>query len=251
MKKTLLFAMALAAVCIMPSCGKDPKPSDEPTINQITFGNYESMNVVTYDSIIDNKCIYLDIDNDGVKDFSIDNHYDSLADNCPQVIVFLCLQPSKFSFQGKIAEKVVYLHCEYNYVDDFDKVKAFANCTYSNCGKIADNDEEEHQNELLVYPHEANELLGLDDEFSGSQFFLFRNDYSFQDSNWYEDGDTIYIYTMSYIYHCDNFPIDTPFYIGFLSNEKRNQLGWFKLILHSVNEGKNANLELIEVAIQE
>lgn len=28
MKKTLLFAMALAAICIMPSCGKDPKPGE-------------------------------------------------------------------------------------------------------------------------------------------------------------------------------------------------------------------------------
>lgn len=54
MKKTFLFAMALAVICIMPSCEEEPKPGDEPTINQITFGNYENMNVVTYDSIIDN-----------------------------------------------------------------------------------------------------------------------------------------------------------------------------------------------------
>ena len=252
MKKTLLFTLALAVVCIMPSCVKDPKPSDEPTINQIAFGNYESMNVVTYDSIIDNGSIYLDIDNDGVKDFSLDNPYfDSFTDNYPQEIRFTCLQPYKYSFQGRIEEKVVYLHCEYNYVDSLDKVLAFGDCTYSHCGKITDNDEEEHYNELHVYPHEANELLGLDDEFSDSQFILFRNDYSFQDPDWYEDGDTVYIYTTTYINHCDNFPIDTPFYIGFRSSGQKELLGWFKLMLHSVNEGENVRLELIEIAIQE
>ena len=51
MKKIVLFAMALAVVCFMPSCGKDPKPGEEPTTNQITFGDYEGMDVVTYDNI--------------------------------------------------------------------------------------------------------------------------------------------------------------------------------------------------------
>jgi hypothetical protein len=66
MKKTLLFAMALAAVCIMPSCEKEPAKT-------IAYGNAKGMNLIPYDSIIDNSCIYLDIDNDGVKDFSLDN----------------------------------------------------------------------------------------------------------------------------------------------------------------------------------
>ena len=51
MKKALVLAFAWAAVCFMPSCGKDPKPGEEPTTNQITFGNYEGMDVVTYDNI--------------------------------------------------------------------------------------------------------------------------------------------------------------------------------------------------------
>lgn len=245
MKRLVLFAMALAAVCIMPSCVKEPAKT-------ITYGNDKGMNIIPYDSIIDNGSVYLDIDNDGVKDFSLDNPYfDSFTDNYPQEIRFTCLQPFKYLFQGRIAEKAVYLHCEYNYVDSLDKVLAFANCTYSRCGKITDNDEEESHIELQVEPHENNELLSLDDEFSGSQFTLFRNDCSFQDPNWYEDGDTVYIYTMNYINHCGNFPIDTPFYIGFQSSEQKKLLGWFKLMLYSVNEGENVRLELIEIAIQE
>lgn len=245
MKRSVLFAMALAAVFVMPSCGKEPEKT-------ITYGNAKGMNIIPYDSIIDNGSVYLDIDNDGVMDFCIDNPYfDGLTDNYPQDIRITSRQPEKYSFQGRIEEKVVYLHCEYNYVDSLDKVLAFGDCTYSHCGKIADNNEEIHNNELNVCPHEANELLRLDDEFSGPQIILFRNDYSFQDSNWYEDGDTIYIYTTTHIYHCDNFPIDTPFYIGFRSNGQKELLGWFKLILHSVNEGEKVSLELIEIAIQE
>ena len=244
MKKSLVLALALAAVCIIQSCGK------EEQAKTITFGDSKGMNVVSYDSIIGNRCIYLDIDNDGVKDFSLDNSYDSLTDSAPQTVCVISLNP-KFEFQGEITEKTVYLHCDYNYIEELDKVKAYANCTYSYCDKITDNDEVEQCNELLVYPHETNELLGLDDEFAGSQLFLFRKDYSFQDQNLYEDGDTTYVYTTSYIYHCENFPIDTPFYIGFRSSVKQDVLGWIKLALRPINEGNNVNLELIETAIQE
>ena len=81
MKKSLVLALALAAVCIMPSCGKDPKPGEEPTTNQITFGNYEGMDVVTYDSIeweyyelIGDMAYYskeFDVNGDGTNDFSL------------------------------------------------------------------------------------------------------------------------------------------------------------------------------------
>ncbi|MBQ6772334.1 MAG: hypothetical protein IJP44_15320 [Bacteroidales bacterium] len=244
MKKLLFFALVLAAVCVMPSCGK------EEQAKTITFGDTKGMSVVSYDSLIDNRCIYLDIDNDGVKDFSLDNSYDGLTDSDPQTVCLITLN-TNFAFQGKIVEKATYLHCEYNYVEELDKVNAYADCTYSNCDKISDNDEVAQRNELLVNPHETNEFMGIDDDFAGSQLFLFRKDYSFQDPNLYEDGDTTYIYTTSYIYHCDNFPIDSSFYIGFRSSEKQNLLGWIKLILHPINEGKNVSLELIETAIQE
>ena len=55
MKKTSVIALALAAVCIMPSCEKDPKPSDEPSIEptaeMIVFGNHTYMDVVTYNHV--------------------------------------------------------------------------------------------------------------------------------------------------------------------------------------------------------
>jgi hypothetical protein len=55
MKKTLLFAIALAAVCIMPSCKKDPKPGEEPnepTTDRVVLCNYEGMDVVNLISIL-------------------------------------------------------------------------------------------------------------------------------------------------------------------------------------------------------
>ena len=41
MKKTLVLALALAAVCIMPSCGKDPKPNENESTTTGTLNGHE------------------------------------------------------------------------------------------------------------------------------------------------------------------------------------------------------------------
>lgn len=46
MKKTLLFALALAAICILPSCKKDPAQT------KIVFGNTKGMSVTSYEGIL-------------------------------------------------------------------------------------------------------------------------------------------------------------------------------------------------------
>ena len=45
MKKTLLFALALAVLCIMPSCKKDPAQT------KVVFGNSQGMTVTSYEDI--------------------------------------------------------------------------------------------------------------------------------------------------------------------------------------------------------
>ena len=45
MKKSLLFALALAAICIMPSCTKDPAQS------KVIFGNSKGMSVTSYEGV--------------------------------------------------------------------------------------------------------------------------------------------------------------------------------------------------------
>jgi len=46
MKKTLLFALALVAICILPSCKKDPAQT------KIVFGNTNGMSVTSYEGIL-------------------------------------------------------------------------------------------------------------------------------------------------------------------------------------------------------
>jgi hypothetical protein len=45
MKKTLFLVLALAAICIMPSCKKDPAQ------NKVVFGNGEGMSVTSYEEV--------------------------------------------------------------------------------------------------------------------------------------------------------------------------------------------------------
>lgn len=46
MKKTRFLALAIASICIMPSCGKD----FDWFTNKITIGDTKDMDVVVYDS---------------------------------------------------------------------------------------------------------------------------------------------------------------------------------------------------------
>ena len=45
MKKSLVFALALLAICIMPSCKKDPAQ------NKVVFGDSKGMTVTSYEGI--------------------------------------------------------------------------------------------------------------------------------------------------------------------------------------------------------
>ena len=127
MKKTLLFAMALAAVCIMSSCEKDPKPSEESTTNQITFGNYEGMDVITYDNIeweyleLNSDMSYyskeFDVNGDGTNDFSIvsevsvDPNSEDL--NHPRYMYNISLHSSSnLKFHSQTILNEVYLHVD-------------------------------------------------------------------------------------------------------------------------------------------
>ena len=51
MKKNLIFLLVVLMVGLIISCHKEPQPNNEQTIDSITFGDYEGMDVCTYDSI--------------------------------------------------------------------------------------------------------------------------------------------------------------------------------------------------------
>ncbi len=73
MKKTLLFTLALAAICILPSCKKDS------TQAKVVFGNSKRMSVTSYEASYEGIPLveqyghnswgyYVDLNNDGLQD---------------------------------------------------------------------------------------------------------------------------------------------------------------------------------------
>ena len=69
MKKTLFIALILVAICIMPSCEKDPAQS------KVVFGNSKGMTVTSYEGIPlveqyghNSWGYYVDLNNDGLQD---------------------------------------------------------------------------------------------------------------------------------------------------------------------------------------
>lgn len=69
MKKTLLFALALASICILPSCKKDPAQ------NKVVFGKSKGMSVTPYENSPmveqyghDSWGYFVDFNNDGQDD---------------------------------------------------------------------------------------------------------------------------------------------------------------------------------------
>ena len=68
-KKTLLFTLALAAICILPSCKKDS------TQTKVVFGDSKGMTVTSYEGISlvnqyghNSWGYYVDLNNDGLQD---------------------------------------------------------------------------------------------------------------------------------------------------------------------------------------
>jgi len=51
MKKLFPYLFVILVIGLIVSCHKDPQPNNEQTIDSITFGDYEGMDVCTYDSI--------------------------------------------------------------------------------------------------------------------------------------------------------------------------------------------------------
>ena len=179
MKKTLLFTLALAVVCIMPSCEKDPKPGEEPITNQITFGDYEGMDVVTYDSIeweyyelIGDMAYYskeFDVNGDGTNDFSIvstvsvDPNSEDL--NHPRYTYSISLRSTKLSIHSQTILNEVYLHVD-STIYFTDSIPLVYLDRRLSCNKLLESDPlKESYNLDVCVQHEKDDLLDLNDTF--------------------------------------------------------------------------------------
>jgi hypothetical protein len=265
MKKTLLFAIALAAVCIMPSCEKDPKPGEDPTINQITFGDYEGMDVVTYDNIeweyyeYDVMSYYykqFDVNGDGTNDFSllskasVDPNSEDL--NNPRYMYSISLRSSKLSFHSQTILNEVYYHVD-STIYPTDSIPLIYLDRKLTCNKLLESDPlQESYNLGVLVQHEKDDLLDLNDTFGFSYRSLFESNMEFPYFlNPEVTEATVYVSEVLAYEECYNFPIGEATFIGFkYIEESRTRLGWIKIIIEP-----NANGDLIarplEAAIQQ
>ena len=112
MKRLVLFAMALAAVCIMPSCNKER--------TGITFGDYTGMIVTSYDTVSmlhtsdfsDQWSYLVDLNGDGKNNIRL---YTSVSANGLSVSAIDCLNDDEIKIICKEVEKKLYLHSDTTY----------------------------------------------------------------------------------------------------------------------------------------
>lgn len=244
MKKTIPFLSTILLMGLLFSCHKEPEKT-------IVFGDTKGMNVISYDSFYDYNqanTVQFDIDNNGVTDFQLENYYtDAWSWRTAYQEITLTSIGSQVLFNTELTNKTTYHHHTTTYVQGANKTEVLDFSAHSTCNKITEDDEVDMDDEYIVQPHYGNESLNVDGSFEKIDARLFSEDFTTPREVSYETDDTIYYHQEEYISHCDNFPTDVPFYIGFRFN---NLLGWIKLKFHSVNDGNNVNFEVIETAIQ-
>ena len=278
MKKTLLFALALVAICIMPSCTKDPVedgPNEEPATNKITFGDTRGMDVVEYDSTffkyytpyedwyptIEINCFscdtFLDFNNDGYEDIYFSLGYGYFW---PYQDV---LNDTYFSIRcGSKSTLIGYLYCDQVSCDVYrhsDTAILHNNDTTIIVVEHFNNYKPISESDPYIYTYNTNILhfCNAGDQLSKDAFFARypRPIYAFPFEVYgeeYHSNDTIY-YQATYDIDNPSFdcPLDEEKYVGFRVREEdgTNRLGWLKILLVSQPDGTH-RLRLLETAIQ-
>ena len=269
MKRLVLFAMALAAVCIMPSCGKDPienPETPEPTAETIVFGNYTGMDVVTYDNIeweyyeesgvMSYHTKGFDVNGDGTNDFSllskvsVDPNSEDL--NHPRYTYSISLRSGKLSIHSQTVLNEVYLHVD-STIYPTDSIPLIYLDRRLTCNRLLESDPIQESYNLVVFvQHEKDDLLNLDDTFSTSCYTLYESNMEFPYILDPEATEaTVYVSEVFAYEECYNFPIDEETFIGFkYVEDSRTRIGWIKLIIeHDANGDLMARP--LEAAIQQ
>ncbi len=278
MKKTLLFALALAAICIMPSCKKDPAPNnngqgEQPTdtitngndtipdipivTNKFYFGDTTGMTVTDYDSILNYDVMWrpfiLDLNGDGIDDIKIATYFDGpMAIGKQQTLTLYCLNQQTEILADSIV-KESFIHQETVITNNDDWIVTTHSYNYSTCGKTTEDDQVETSKVFEVFANDYNDTFGAEDHFQSGNAILFREDieYSLFDSN--ESNQTVSVNYSKFIYNCWNFPTNEEKYIGFRINQNGNpRYGWLKIKLVPTWAWGDevVDTKLIETAIQ-
>ena len=247
MKKTLLFALTLTAICAMSSCKKDPKPADK-----IIFGNTEGMNVVNYDTVLNVVgTLSMDLDQDGTDDLRLESRFEPTYEgqtNDAQILTLYCLNENIALF-GETVENESYIHRD-TFITDEEGLTIVSHLLhYSTCEKEEDDDEVILTNVFVATANAEGDALSTTDNFLPEHVVLFREniDIALEPIT---SNDTIYNSNQTYDFSCDNYETNTMTYIGFkLTRDGQSRLGWLKIYLSS-NFGNVVHTEIHETAIQ-
>jgi len=246
MKKLLLFALALASICIMPSCKKDP------TQNKVVFGNGKGMTLTSYDSSFHlEQYNYLSwgntIDLNGDGEFDIQFRSENIGSPAVgrDIVTELNCLNENVTLLGDIINQEKYIQIDTSsYMEDSVSWVIVVTKIYT-CEQIAETDSVVSTSEKLTnIDHNSGDSFGLDDSFMNTKVVLKNRSY------YYLIGEeTIENITYHYMLHdkndCDYFPMDEEKYIGFkIIENNKSRLGWMKLILH------HDHVKLLETAIQ-
>lgn len=247
MKRLVLFAMALAVVCVMPSCNKER--------TGITFGDYTGMIVTSYDTVsihntpaFPDKWLYLvDLNGDGKNNIRL---YTDLS-MTPATSAIHCIDEDLTQIVCKEVEKIWYLHADTTYRQDGDTTHVFITRTYT-CHKIDETDKVERRETVSIpQAYDAGDLFVLNKNSFPEFVVLHEQTMDMEDSNTYGENTTYQTHYHTIVkFDYDRFPLDEEKYVGFrFTDADRFRYGWMKIKLYN-NEG-NYFVKLLETAIQE
>lgn len=271
MKKNLIFLLVVLMVGLIISCHKEPQPNNEQTIDSITFGDYEGMDVCTYDSIdweiIDNEnmgnILYyggFDVNGKGVGLRTLLTYSpDFWIPGEPLNYYEIGLYSDDLAFHFQTVSNDVFHHFDSTVIQT-DSVTLIYIDGISSCTQISESDQLDHSYQInVLVQHNKNETLNKKDSFKNSlswdwdshyiPLFISNAEYPYVTAL---DTTDVIVY-QSYINAAEEClwpPLNEPFFLGFkTSDEKGDRLGWIKFIIEPNANGHYIPKPL-EAAIQ-
>lgn len=246
MKKALFFVLALAAICIMPSCTKDPAQ------NKVVFGNSKGMSVTSYEGIpLVQQYSHMswgytvDLNDDGKEDVQF--HSENIGSPAVgrDIVTTLKCQHENIELLGDIINQEKYLHIDSTFQTEDNIHWTIGVYSKYTCEQIAETDSVVSTTEKLsLFANNAGDSFDENDSFKNIEVILKNRSYNIPYGS-ETIGDTTYFYMEEIKNDCDVFPMDEAKYIGFkITENNKSRLGWMKVILHQ------DHVELLETAIQ-
>ena len=250
MKKSLFLVLALATICIIPSCKK--------YASEIAFGETRGMRIMTYDSTDlltshqyapYSDYYNIDLNHDGREDLQLISIYAGSHEIGRSEVSYIKCLSKDVALLGNIILQEHYVHYD-TIIQQHDDVTYITKMETHTCERIYELDSIENSEEkLLIRDADAGETFGLEDDFMNTDVTL--KDFSYYLS-FLEEFSPNLIVESAYVYDnesCNSFPLKTERYIGFKFNiNGRDHLGWMKIILELRNG--DYYVKPIEAAIQ-